>query len=171
MSDQVSIRSATPADSGELAALAYLAWETGILPLLRERPGMRETERRRLVSYANEATPRIIVAEADGDIVGWCSRARGRSYIPFLFVAPYMQGSGVGTTLLRRMESMLELEGFERVSLETPADHVRAVNFYQHQGYRILAMRPEGPGIKEPLTSVRLEKQLNPFRGKVSDSE
>lgn len=169
MVEGLTIREALTADAAELAALAYLSWETGILPLLAERPGMRDAERRRLLNYASESIPRIIVAIHQGDVIGWCSQARGRPYIPYLFVATYMQGGGVGTSLLRRMESLLELQGFDRVSLETPADHVRAVKFYQHQGYRILAMRPEGRGVQEPLVSVRLEKRLNPYKGPIPD--
>ncbi len=169
MIDRVLLRTAEPGDLSDLAALAYLSWETGILPLLEERPGLRENERRRLVAYVAEALPRIIVASHDEEIVGWCSRARGKAYVPFLFVAPYMQNAGIGSALLRRTESVLELMGYDHVFLDTPADHVRAVSFYQHQGYRILAMRPEGQGGSEPLQSVRLAKRLTPYRGPIKD--
>jgi ribosomal protein S18 acetylase RimI-like enzyme len=69
------------------------------------------------------------------------------------------------------MESMLELEGADRVQLNTLADNVRAVSFYQHQGYRILAMRPEDQSAHNPETSIRLEKRLAPYRGAISDTE
>jgi 2-amino-4-hydroxy-6-hydroxymethyldihydropteridine diphosphokinase len=114
---------------------------------------------------------RIIVAEIEGIAVGWCSRARGRAYVPFLFVTPEYQSQGIGSALLRRMESMLELEGETRVLLETPADNVRAVRFYERQGYHILALKPDGRDPSGPLMSVRLEKRLNPFRGPVPDVE
>lgn len=169
MIDRVFLRQAEPGDLGDLAALAYMSWEAGILPLLKDRPGLREHERQRFAGYVSEAMPRIIVASHDGEVVGWCSRGRGRAYIPFLFVAPYMQNAGIGSALLRRTESVFELMGHDRVTLDTPADHVQAVGFYQHQGYRILAMKPEGPGGPEPLHSVRLEKQLNPYRGPIGD--
>jgi [ribosomal protein S18]-alanine N-acetyltransferase len=168
MLDRVILRQAEPGDLNDLAALAYLSWEQGILPMLEDRPGLRDSERRRFAAYAAEAVPRILVATHDGEVVGWCSRGRGRAYIPFLFVAPYMQNAGIGSALLRRTESILELMGADRVYLDTPADHVRAVSFYQHQGYRILAMKPEGQGGPEPLQSVRLEKRLTPYRGPIS---
>ena len=119
----------------------------------------------------HETLDRIIVAEIDNIAVGWCSRSRGRAYIPFLFVTPEFQNHGVGSLLLRRMESMLELEGEARVHLETPADNVRAVRFYERQGYHILAMKSDGRGASGPLMSVRLEKRLNPFRGPVPDTD
>jgi [ribosomal protein S18]-alanine N-acetyltransferase len=167
----VVIRKAERSDAPTLARIAYDAWATGILPLLKERPGMRQAEQRRLTLAVGETLERIIVAEIDGVPVGWCSRARGRAYIPFLFVMPELQSQGIGSMLLRRMESMLELEGAERVHLETPADNVRAVRFYEKQGYRILALRPDGRAAHEPFMSVHLEKRLNPFDGEIEDDD
>jgi len=169
MVDDLIIRHARPTEAPELAAIGYVAWENSILPLQRESHELRQTERRRLAHYTAECVSRILVAEHRGDVVGWCSRARGRPYIPFLFVAPYIQGQGVGSALLQRMESILELYGYERVHLETPADHVRAVRFYEQQGYRILAVKSSRDGQQEPLNSVRLEKRLTPYRGPVRD--
>ncbi len=161
-----------PAEAGDvplLADIAFTAWESGILPLMRERSGQREAERSRLAEAARQSFDRIVVATIGGSPVGWVSRARQRPYIPFLFVAPHVQGRGIGGELLSRMESILELRGADRVHLETPADNVRAVRFYERQGYRILALRPDGPHRHEPLMSVHLEKTLHPFRGRVTD--
>ena len=167
----ITIRKAESADAGRLAQIAYSAWEQGIYPLLAAKPGMREAERYRLTQVVAETLSRIIVAEMDGLTVGWCSRAARRSYIPYLFVMPELQRNGLGSMLLRRMESMLELAGAERVHLETPADNVPAVRFYEKQGYRILALRPDGRGAAQPLMSVHLEKQLMPFDGDIGDED
>ncbi len=169
--EDIVIRKALPEEAERLGDIAYEAWERGILPLLSEAPGMRHSEKRRLAVAVHEMLDRIIVAEVEGIAVGWCSRARNRSYIPFLFVTPEYQSHGIGSTLLRRMESMLELEGESRVLLETPADNVRAVHFYEKQGYHILAMKPDGRALVGPMTSVRLEKRLDPFRGPIEDIE
>jgi len=167
----ISIRKAETADARRLADIAYRAWETGIFPLLSAQPGLKETEQRRLAHAVAETLSRIIVAEVDGVVVAWCSRAARRAYIPYLFVMPELQGHGLGSMLLRRMESILELEGAERVQLETPADNVRAVRFYERQGYRILAMRPDGRAAHEPFMSVHLEKRLQPFYGVIEDED
>ena len=169
MSADIIIRKAMPEEADRLGDIAYEAWERGILPLLTEEPGMRTSERRRLSIAVHEMLERILVAEVESVAAGWCSRARGRAYIPFLFVTPEYQSHGIGSALLRRMESMLELEGEGRVLLETPADNVRAVRFYERQGYHILALKPEGRDVPGPLMSVRLEKRLRPFRGPVPD--
>jgi 2-amino-4-hydroxy-6-hydroxymethyldihydropteridine diphosphokinase len=167
----IRIRKAESEDARRLADIAYRAWEGGILPLLTERPGMREAEQRRLAQVVSETLGRISVAEVDGIVVAWCSRAARRAYIPYLFVMPELQGNGLGSMLLRRMETILELEGAERVQLETPADNVLAVRFYEKQGYRILAMRPDGRAAHEPFMSVRLEKVLSPFAGIIDDED
>jgi 2-amino-4-hydroxy-6-hydroxymethyldihydropteridine diphosphokinase len=165
----ISIRKAQTTDARRLADIAFRAWEAGILPLLTEQPGMREAEQKRLTQAVAEQIARVIVAEVDGIAVGWCSRSARRAYIPYLFVMPELQGHGLGSMLLRRMESMLELEGAERVHLETPADNVRAVRFYEKQGYRILALRPDGRAAHEPFMSVHLEKRLDPYEGEIED--
>jgi ribosomal-protein-alanine N-acetyltransferase len=169
MSSEVFIRQALPEEADRLGDIAYEAWERGILPLLAEVPGMRSGEKRRLAVAVHELLERIIVAEIDGVAVGWCARARARPYIPFLFVTPEYQSHGIGSALLRRMESLLELTGETRVLLETPADNVRAVRFYERQGYHILALKPDGRDSGGAMTSVRLEKRLSPFKGPVPD--
>jgi ribosomal protein S18 acetylase RimI-like enzyme len=169
MTQALVIRKAEPDDARRLSAIGYMAWETSILPLLTEQPGMRQSEQMRLAAAVRETIDRIVVAELDGIVAGWCSRARGRAYIPYLFVAPEYQNHGIGKLLLARMETMIELEGADRVHLETPADNVRAVHFYEHRGYRILAMRPDGRPDHRPFLSVRLEKLLHPFVGKLTD--
>lgn len=165
----IRIRKAEITDAPRLADIAYRAWESGILPILTDRPGLREAERRRLSHAVGNGWHHTIVADLDGIVVGWCSRVPGRSYIPYLFVIPEMQGHRIGAMLLERMEMMLELQGAERVHLETPADHVRAVRFYERQGYRILALKPDGRDGHDPFVSVHLEKRLSPYEGDIGE--
>ena len=68
----IAMRMATTADASRLATIGYRAWETGILPLFAEQPGMREAEQRRLARAVAEQIDRIIVAEVDGVVVAWC---------------------------------------------------------------------------------------------------
>lgn len=159
------IRKAVASEAERLAEIGYLAWERDLRPFLNAEQQNRQAERRRLQNAVHDLLDRTIVAERDGIAVGWCARARGKAYIPFLFVAPLSQNQGIGTLLLKRMESILELEGCDQVQLDTLSDNVRAVNFYQHQGYQILALKHEGGQGRDPQTSVRLEKRLEPYRG------
>jgi len=165
------IRKAVASEAERLAEIGYLAWERDLRPFLAGEQQNRQAERRRLHHAVHDLLDRTIVAERDGLPVGWCARARGRAYIPYLFVSPHSQNQGIGTLLLARMESILELEGCERVQLDTLSDNVRAVNFYQHLGYQILALKHEGGSSRDPQTSVRLEKRLAPYRGPLDTGE
>jgi ribosomal-protein-alanine N-acetyltransferase len=171
MSLNLLIRKAIPAEIETLADIAFVAWERDLLPFLNGPAASRSAEKHRLSGAVRDGLDRIIVAEVNEVAVGWCQRARGRAYIPFLFVTPLLQNQGVGTALLRRMESILELEGADHIHLDTLADNVRAVNFYQHLGYSILALKQEGQPGRDPHMGVRLEKQLHPWRGPITDIE
>lgn len=169
MLSDVLIRPARPDEASRLAAIGYAAWEQDLRPYLSGLAASRDNERRRLLEAVASYIRRTVVAEVDGDAVGWC--ARGRGYVPYLFVDPDMQNHGIGRLLLKRSESLLELEGWTRVQLDTLADNVRAVRFYEHQGYHILAMKPDARGGSSNLTGVRLEKRLNPYSGPVPDTD
>ena len=166
------IRKALASEIETLADIGAAAWERDLMPFLSGPAANRHNERRRLSAAVHELLDRTIVADLGGNPVGWCALQRGRAYIPFLFVTPQQQNHGIGTALLRRMESLLELQGADRVQLDTLADNVRAVNFYQHQGYQILVLKAEGqPGRQgQGSISVRLEKRLQPFRGEISEA-
>jgi ribosomal-protein-alanine N-acetyltransferase len=171
MSLNTIIRKAVPAEIDTLADIAYVAWERDLLPFLNGAAASRSAEQARLTAAVRDGLDRIIVAVVDDVAAGWCQRIRGRAYIPFLFVTPLLQNHGIGSALLRRMESILELEGHERIQLDTLADNVRAVNFYQHQGYQILALKSEGQQGRDTQMSVRLEKRLDPWHGPIDDIE
>jgi len=171
MSEPIRIRKADPREVETLADIGYVAWERDLLPFFPDTAELRRGEERRIRAAVQENIGRIIVAESDGVAAGWCARAGRRAYIPYLFVTPLLQNHGIGTMLLRRMESILELEGAERVQLDTLADNVRAVRFYEHQGYNILAMKADGRPGHDTYMNVRLEKPLRPYRGPVDDIE
>jgi len=164
-----TIRHADKAEAMDLAALAFVSWEQGILPLYRDREHSRDALMNQLSAYCQDNFRNIIVAKMDGEIVGWCARMSNKPYVPYLFVTPHLQGQGIGGMLLKRMEYIFELQGHKAVQLETPADHVQAVRFYENQGYSILAMRAEGHNAHKPFMNVRLEKKLNPYSGLIED--
>src|SRR5690606_31901447 len=123
MSINLLIRKAIPPEIETLADIAFVAWERDLLPFLHGSAASREMERNRLSAAVRDGLDRVIVAQVNEVSVGWCQRARGRAYIPFLFVTPLLQNRGVGSALLRRMESLLELEGADRIQLDTLADN------------------------------------------------
>lgn len=166
----IKIRKAEQGEAQRIARVAFDSWDKGIRPLLAEAPGLRDRERVRLRTYAERALGNILVAAYKEQVLGWVARTPGSIYIPYLLVAPEAQGQGLGSMLLRRMEAMMELEGLDRVMLDTQADNVMAVQFYLGNGYHIMAHAP-GSAAARGLEGIRLEKRLSPFTGAISDPE
>lgn len=162
------IRRAEASETERLVEIALAAWDKDLRPFLSGPSADPVTERQRMRQQVHQLLQRLIVAEVDAVTVGWCARLR--AYVPYLFVDPLWQSRGIGTLLLKRTETLLELEGVERVRLDTLSDNVRAVSFYQHQGYRIMALKREGRG-RDPELSVRLEKRLMPYVGPMGGDE
>ena len=170
-SPEITIRKAVASEAERLADIALLAWERDLQPFLSGEAASRANEKRRLGIAVHELLDRTIVAEINGSPVGWCARARSRPDNPYRVVTPSRQKHGHGSQQLRRREANSELEGADKVQLDTLSDNVRAVNFYPHQGYRILVLKREGATGSDPQTSVRLEKRLSPYRGPLNDDE
>ena len=71
------------------------------------------------------------VAELDGAVVGFSLVTDG--HLDMLFIAPTVQGHGVGQALLA------DAEVLGTVSLESFRDNHRARHFYEHFGWRLAA--------------------------------
>ena len=119
MSLNTIIRKAVPGEIDTLADIAFIAWERDLKPFLNGAAASGNAEKARLTAALRDGLDRVIVAEVNEVAAGWCQRMRGRAYIPFLFVTPLLQNQGVGSALLRRMESILELEGHDRIQAVT----------------------------------------------------
>jgi ribosomal protein S18 acetylase RimI-like enzyme len=103
---------------------------------------------------ADFATKVFLKAVAGGDIVGSVRgyQEKGTCYIERLIVQPALQGQGIGTALMRHIESVFrEAERFE---LFTGHRSERNIHLYQKLGYR--AFRREQA--TERLTFVFMEK-------------
>ena len=90
-----------------------------------------------------------LAAEADGRVVGWicwgptpCTLGTWDLY--WMAVDPTLQGTGVGTALIREMEH--RLAGLARmIVVETAgrADYAGTRAFYEARGYRAVATIPD----------------------------
>ena len=80
----------------------------------------------------------IIVADADGTLVGFCATEGQSDEVSDLWVAPDHHGKGVGGVLLAAAEARIKAWGFSRAWLTTHAQNSRAISFYRSQGYAVL---------------------------------
>jgi GNAT superfamily N-acetyltransferase len=79
----------------------------------------------------------LLVAEEAGRVVGFGSvEAGAREHVRWLYVLPGRQGSGVGSEILGRLESMCWEAGLNSIRLHAATG---AVGFYRRNGYREVA--------------------------------
>jgi len=159
----VSLREASPEDA---AAMARIQSES-----LRENADEHYTdEQLALLAPAEpdaEAIPedeftdgscRPLIAESDGEIVGWGSVHLDENVLAATFVDPDYTGQGIGRTIVKKLETIARREGVE--VLTVPAS-LNAVGFYETLGFEkrreIDASDPDTPKIP----SIELTKQLS----------
>ncbi|HEV8482432.1 MAG TPA: GNAT family N-acetyltransferase [Blastocatellia bacterium] len=91
-----------------------------------------------LQHYTGARNSRTLVAEDDGEIVGFvigCAEPRKLGHIITIDVTPHRQRQHLGSLLLAEIESWLWKQGAEAIYLETPVDDSGARGFYEKHGY------------------------------------
>lgn len=79
------------------------------------------------------------------------------AYVNWLAVDPELQGTGLGSVLLRRGEEEAAWRGLSRVRLDTAKPATELVSWYEHRGYRNVD-ETHWPG--KTYDSVVMEKVL-----------
>lgn len=97
----------------------------------------------------------IIVAMLDGRMIGTATLAD--SSVGRVFVAPELQGEGIGTALMDRIESEARQLGLTELVLDAS---LPAFNFYQDRGYRKCSEDRLDVGNGEELRYYPMDKPL-----------
>lgn len=146
---RITIRSATPADAAGIAAVHVASWLTtyrGIVPdaYLSTLSVEQRAEARARMLAAPRPGVVSVVAEADGEIIGFADAGPGRDDFPgypgelyAIYVLQSYQGHGIGRRLVEVMASALLEQGRRGMYLwvlgANPARH-----FYAALGGRAL---------------------------------
>jgi tRNA (guanine37-N1)-methyltransferase len=151
--DQAEVRTARPADAGEILTLQLACWveeakvnDIGVLPALHEDLDDVLTWLRTWTTFVVRADHRLVGgvrARLDGDV--WT--------IGRLMVAPDLRGRGLGRWLLAHAEAAVP-PGARRLSLLTGAGSAANHRMYKRAGYRLDRTGPDEPG------AVRLSKPV-----------
>jgi GNAT superfamily N-acetyltransferase len=121
-----SIRKATPADQPRIHAIRMGVTEN----VLADPSRVTEAE---VAWYREQAV--FLVAETDGDVVGFCCANHQTALIWALFVDPAHEGQGHGKRLLDAALTRLAKLGHRQAHLNTGAG-TRAERFYRRQGWQ-----------------------------------
>lgn len=98
-----------------------------------------------------------LVAEEDGQVVGYAILNQATGEVDAAFVEPAQQGRGIARDLLRALETMARMRGLARLFLSAS---LNAVPFYQRAGFQSVReeVYPHRSGIG--IASVFMEKPL-----------
>ena len=77
----------------------------------------------------------FLVAEGDGEILGFGFVDRYRAEVEAIFVGPEFSRRGIGSELLARLETIARQAGLQRLTLSSS---LNAVRFYQAAGYQAI---------------------------------
>ncbi|AEH48046.1 GNAT family N-acetyltransferase [Parageobacillus thermoglucosidasius] len=139
----MNIRHVTVDDAEALAHLIlqvekeseFMLFEAG------ERTLDAEQQRGQIEAMQNVENSTILVAEAEGKLVGYLAARGGRArrnkhtvYIVIGVLASY-RGKGVGTLLFTELERWARTKGIHRLELTVVADNQRAISLYRKMGF------------------------------------
>jgi RimJ/RimL family protein N-acetyltransferase len=149
--EAVRTRVAGPADAGALMALkgqldketSFMLFEPG------ERNPSAAVQAEHLDSVGRSGNSVVIVAEADGELVGYVELAGGRfrrnratSHV-IIGILARASGQGLGGRLLAEAEQWAGRHGVHRLELNVMAHNSRAIALYERMGFAVEGRRRE----------------------------
>ncbi len=87
----------------------------------------------RLTPEGYRSDPDVLVAEAEGSVVGFGKLDGQAGEIEALFVDPKFGRRGIGSQILQVLENMAKRQGLTALTLDAS---LNAVKFYERAGYR-----------------------------------
>ena len=161
----LAVRPAAPGDEMAVAHVHVRAWQVGYRGLLSDDylAGLNPSDRARRYTFGDVSPlkPRTFVAIESGTIVGFATVApavdddEGKlGELNALYVDPDSWKKGIGATLQSAALAALYESGFRNAMLWVLAGNVRAINFYQSQGWRA-----DGTSREAEVWGVRVEEK------------
>lgn len=168
----VRLRRARPADARAIAELHVATWKAaypGLLPQdylddLAPEDRLGDWER----ALASSPWPVVLVAEAEGSLLGFASLAPSGDEdacgsvgeVQTLYVGPAAWRGGVGTALLEAASEVLVAAGFTTGTLWVLDVNDRARRFYERNGWRADGATKAHDWVAFVATDVRYRRPL-----------
>lgn len=150
----------TETDADRVGEVGFAAWAAN--PVLNDfGADMPERIHSAFRDFAATGSAVILVAECEGEIVGWTARDGEADYVSDLWVDPDHQGRGAGRALLEHVFSLMRSEGIERARIATHARNIGAIRLYERCDF-VLVWRgiERSEAMQMDVEKVHLEKAL-----------
>jgi ribosomal protein S18 acetylase RimI-like enzyme len=144
----IRVREMTPADCHPVATIRVHGWQSayaGLIPrsYLDRLDVEADAERRRTHLSGGDGTVVNLVAERDGEVVGWACHGPYRdgevrtedAELYAVYVHPDRVGEGVGQALLRESTDRCAAAGYGRMLLWVLKENASARRFYERSGF------------------------------------
>ena len=142
------IRAASPDDADAVAAVFIASFRTlTFLPRLHT-----DEETTDFITNTVMAEDEVVVAEVEGEIVGFVAMSSGGDFLEHLYVHPDLQGRGIGTALLERAKARMP-GGFRLWVFQA---NTGARRFYERHGLRVVKLT-DGAGNEEKTPDALYE--------------
>jgi L-amino acid N-acyltransferase YncA len=159
------LRPATPADAGAICRIYNQGIEDRVATLETE---LRTPEERRRWLAGRDPRHPVIVAEEDGEVVGWASLNAFSPRASYRFVADFSiyvergrRGKGIGRQLLARLVALARDHGYHKMALATLPSNAAGLRLYEAFGFRTVGVyREQGEVDGRWTDTVIMEKLL-----------
>ena len=160
----LKLREIKEADRDAVGFVGFAAWRAGeAFDAAYLDSCVIERVRSEFESFATSPTGDVVVAEIDGDVVGWGACDAKPHHISDLWVNPAWQGKGIGKALIGHFLDRMRAEGLPLATIDTHANNRNAIGLYERCGFQIVWRGIEWSEImKVDLEKVKLEQKLSP---------
>jgi ribosomal-protein-alanine N-acetyltransferase len=143
-----------------LAEIGFRAWEKA-MEAIGEMTDMRDSALSAFRNFARSSWLTITVVEQHGHQAGWAAREHLDELISDFWIDPHYRGQGLGKALLAEVEAEIRKQGLETARVETHAQNMDAVGFFEKQGFSINWLSiAYSPKIDRDVQSIGLSKSL-----------
>jgi ribosomal-protein-alanine N-acetyltransferase len=157
----ILVRAALPDEVEVLALIGLAAWCRGIKPLVPAHVAAAIEQTNPFLPFLQEMGSRVLVAEIDGEPVGFGACEHADDTISDIWVAPAFEGRGAASALISALETQIAERGCTEARIHVAAANERALRLYQHLGYRVLWTKVAfDPVLEIDLPKIGLSKAL-----------
>lgn len=135
------IRPAAQSDVPGIAFVHYTSWIETYTGLIDDAYLKTLSVERQLKRAGNELE-NVIVAELNGEVVGFCRRGAYRDQdvskcgeVMAIYILKKAQGMGIGRALMEKALSALSASGYTQCKLWALANNEHAAGFYEKMGF------------------------------------